>query len=131
MGGKFSIKSIFSKGSKNDQIQIMEKEIPEMQKEIEMLGELCEIVNCIQGSVEIPKFKSTKQKQYYQSLASTSEQELDFLAAYGEFMKSVMVGLSKSAKAWMIFGNHRYPMIKIHRKWILFIRIIRQLLMTK
>jgi hypothetical protein len=38
MGGKFSIKSIFSKGSKNDQIQILEKEIPEMKKQIEQLG---------------------------------------------------------------------------------------------
>lgn len=41
MGGKFSIKSIFSKGTKNEQIQILEKEIPEMQKQIENLGELC------------------------------------------------------------------------------------------
>lgn len=73
MGGKFSIKSIFSKGSKNDQIQTMEKEIPEMQKEIEYLGELCEIVNCIQGSILIPKFKETKQRQYYETLSSTSQ----------------------------------------------------------
>lgn len=51
MGGKFSIKSIFSKGTKNEQIQILEKEIPQMQKQIESLAELCEILNCIQATI--------------------------------------------------------------------------------
>lgn len=41
MGGKFSIKSIFSKGSKNEQIQTLEKQIPDMQKRIEQLTEFC------------------------------------------------------------------------------------------
>jgi hypothetical protein len=38
MGGKFSFKSIFAKGTKNEQIQVLEKEIPELQKQIEYLG---------------------------------------------------------------------------------------------
>lgn len=53
------------------------------------------ILNCIQATVEIPTFKQTKQKQYYEILNLTSERELEYLAAYGEFMKSVMEGLEK------------------------------------
>lgn len=57
MGGKFSFKSIFAKGTKNEQIQVLEKEIPELQKQIEYLGEFCEILSCIQAAVQIPNFK--------------------------------------------------------------------------
>jgi predicted esterase YcpF (UPF0227 family) len=96
MGGKTTFKSIFSRGSKNEQIQSLEKEIPEMQKEIEYLGEFCELINCIVSSVEIPEFKRIKQKQYYDLLSKTSDQELNFLAAYGTFMKSIMEGLNKT-----------------------------------
>lgn len=47
LGGKTTFKSIFSKGSKSEQIQILEKEIPELQKEIEGTAELCEMINVI------------------------------------------------------------------------------------
>lgn len=41
MGGKFSFKSLFAKGNKNEQLQTLEKEIPELQKQIEFLGKFC------------------------------------------------------------------------------------------
>lgn len=66
-----------------------------MQKQIECLDELCSILNCIQATIEIPSFKHNKQRQYYEILNTTSERELEYLAAYGEFMKSVMEGLEK------------------------------------
>lgn len=96
MGGKFSFKSIFTKGDKNQQIQVLEKEIPEMQKQIENMNELCNITNAIVAEVEIPKFKHTKKHQYYQNLANTSQSELQFLGAYGDLMKSVMDGLNRN-----------------------------------
>ena len=96
LGGKTTFKSFFSKGSKSEQIQILEKEIPELQKEIEATAELCEMINAIINIKEIPKFKFNKQKQYYDLLSVTSDQELTYLAAYGTFMKSVMEGLTKT-----------------------------------
>lgn len=66
-----------------------------MQRQIEKLGELCEILNCIQATIEIPIFKKNKQRQYYEILKSTSERELEYLSSYGEFMKSVMEGLNR------------------------------------
>lgn len=45
------------------------------------------------GISEIDRFKKLKQKQYYDMMQSVSENELKYLASYGEFMKSIMDGL--------------------------------------
>lgn len=47
--------------------------------------------------VEIPRFKLNKKKKYYEMLNSMSEQELEYLNVYAEFMKSVMEGLNKKS----------------------------------
>ena len=45
------------------------------------------------GGYEIARFKNLKQKQYYEMMQYVSENELRYLASYGEFMKSIMDGL--------------------------------------
>jgi hypothetical protein len=47
------------------------------------------------GLQEMPIFKRQKQLQYYQMMYEVSENELRYLATYGEFMKSIMQGLKK------------------------------------
>jgi hypothetical protein len=51
MGGKTTIKSIFSRGSKSEQIQKLERENPDLEREIKGLGELNELVTLIFGLV--------------------------------------------------------------------------------
>ena len=64
---------------------------------------LCEIINNVLGSVEIPQFKREKQQQYYEMMETVSDRELAFLASYGEFMKSVMDGLGKMWLVMMVY----------------------------
>lgn len=83
MGGKTTFKSLFSKGSKNEQIQKFEKEIPDLQKELESLSEFNNIATSIFGLSELTKFKKYKQAQYYKMMYDVSENELKYLANYG------------------------------------------------
>jgi hypothetical protein len=95
MGGKTTFKSIFSRGSKSEQIQKLERDNPDLEREIKGLGEFNELVALIFGLVELPTFKREKQMQYYRMMYEVSEGELRYLSSYGEFMKSVMQGLQK------------------------------------
>lgn len=82
-------------GSKNDQIQKLEINIPDLEKEIAALEELNAIVTICFGKAELPVFRKNKQLQYYRMMYEISEHEIKYLATYGEFMKSVLQGLSK------------------------------------
>jgi hypothetical protein len=46
------------------------------------------------GLADLPTFKKKKQLQYYKMMWEVSENELKYLATYGEFMKSIMQGLT-------------------------------------
>ena len=54
------------------------------------------MINAIISNELIPKFKLAKQKQYYELLSTTADRELNYLASYGTFMKSIMEGLNKT-----------------------------------
>lgn len=95
MGGKTTFKSFFSKGSKNEQIQKFQKQIPELKKQIESLTEFNNICTVIFGLNQMVKFKRRKQLQYYKMMYDVSENELKYLSTYGEFMKSIMQALGK------------------------------------
>ena len=60
-----------------------------------MLSDFNYILTVILGRVEIPSFKRNKQIQYYRMMYEISENELKYLATYGELMKSVLQGLNK------------------------------------
>ena len=62
------------------------------------------MLTIIFGRVEIPVFKRYKQIQYYRMMYEISENEIKYMAAYGELMKSVLQGLKK----WMI--SMRWPL---------------------
>lgn len=49
----------------------------------------------IWGCVEVPVFKRNKQLQYYRMMYEISENEMKYMNAYGEFMKSILQGLTK------------------------------------
>lgn len=53
------------------------------------------MVTIIFGKVELPIFKKNKQTQYYRMMYEISENEIKYMAAYGEFMKSVLQGIAK------------------------------------
>ena len=57
MGGKTTFKSLFSRGSKNEQIQKLEKSIPQQEGDIKHLGELNSMILVIFGSLELPAFR--------------------------------------------------------------------------
>ena len=67
-GGKTTLKSFFSRGSKETQIQKLDLEIPDIEKEITMLEEFNNLVTIIFGQVELPIFKRNKQVQYYRMM---------------------------------------------------------------
>lgn len=96
MGGKTTFKSIFSRGNKSEQIQILEKDIPALQKEIDLLAEFLKVVLAAFTLSELPSFKKHKQLQYYTMMEHLSQNELRYLSAYGEFMRSIMEGLDSS-----------------------------------
>lgn len=57
MSGKTTFKSIFTKGSKSEQIKMLEKTMADDEKEIEYMGVLVDYISVILGAIEIPKFK--------------------------------------------------------------------------
>lgn len=57
VSGKTTFKSIFTKGTKADQIKLLERTMSEDEKEIEYLGQLVDLINVVLGAIEIPKFK--------------------------------------------------------------------------
>ena len=74
MSGKTTFKSIFSRGSKNDQIGILEKSVAEDAKEIQNLEVLLNVVTVVL-SREITKYKEEKQVQYLELLSTISALE--------------------------------------------------------
>jgi hypothetical protein len=62
MSGKTTFKSIFTKGTKSDQMKLLERIMAEDEKEIENLGKLIDYINVVLGAIEIPKFKVKSSK---------------------------------------------------------------------
>jgi hypothetical protein len=62
MSGKTTFKSIFTKGSKADQVKMLERIMSEDEKEIDHLSTLVDYINVVLGAIEIPKFKVIKSK---------------------------------------------------------------------
>lgn len=65
MSGKTTFKSFFTKGNKEEQKKTYEKSLEEDQKEIDNLAVAIDLISVYQGDVELPKFRATKEKQYY------------------------------------------------------------------
>ena len=91
VSGKTTLKSIFTKGNKADQIKLLERTMADDEKEIEYLGQLVDLINVVLGAIEIPKFKRYKQRQYYEILNRTSKMELKHLHLYAALLKSSLV----------------------------------------
>ncbi|CAD8144958.1 unnamed protein product [Paramecium octaurelia] len=65
LAGKTTIRTLFSKGKKDDNIAKLQYQITEVGKEIESYQFICDILTVLVGYVEIDKFKVEKQYQYY------------------------------------------------------------------
>ena len=94
MSGKTTFKSIFSRGSKNDQMGILEKTVADDGREIESLDVLLNYITVILWR-EITKYKQEKQGQYVEMLAKVANMENEKLNIYGDLIRSLsMAGKS-------------------------------------
>ena len=90
MSGKTTFKSIFTKGSKDEQKRVYERSIEEEPREIDNLSVLIDLEAVYQGEVELPAFKAYKQKQYYEILNLVARTEVKQLSIYGGLMKGIL-----------------------------------------
>lgn len=90
MSGKTTFKSFFTKGNKEEQKRNYEKSLEEDQKEIDNLIVAIDLIAIYQGDIELPKFKATKQKQYYEILNLVARTEVKNLSIYGGLMKAIL-----------------------------------------
>ncbi|CAD8144880.1 unnamed protein product [Paramecium pentaurelia] len=65
LAGKTTIRTLFNKGKKEENIIKLQQQIVDVGKEIESYQFICDILTVLVGYVEIDKFKVEKQYQYY------------------------------------------------------------------
>lgn len=92
MSGKTTFKSIFTRGSKNEQIGILEKAILDEQAEIESTAIILEFIS-VMLIHEIDKFKQYKMVQYQDTLRQVAQLELKQLVAYGGLLQALMLAV--------------------------------------
>ena len=68
----------------------MERSIEDDQKEIDNLSVLVDLISVYQGDIELPRFKTAKQKQYYEILNIVARTEVRHLSIYGGLMKAIL-----------------------------------------
>jgi len=79
--GKTTLKTLFSKKSKEENAQGMQQKIEETSKDIENLTFIVDIITALIGCVEVDRFKSEKENKYYYMLKSFAQFELEFAKA--------------------------------------------------
>ncbi|CAD8132566.1 unnamed protein product [Paramecium pentaurelia] len=73
--GKTTLKSFFN-SNKEEFIQKTQQQIDNIQKEIEQLTILCDMITIILGYFIIPKYKQEKEKNYYQLLRQMAQHQV-------------------------------------------------------
>jgi len=88
--GKSTIKTMFSKRGKDEEIEILEKEIANYKKEIELLNTLIDKITLVLSNSEIDKFKKNKVDQYNHVIAMAAQNELVKLKDMSDFWITVL-----------------------------------------
>ncbi|CAD8077097.1 unnamed protein product [Paramecium sonneborni] len=73
--GKTTLKSLFN-SNKEEIIQKTQQQIDNVQKEIEQLTNLCDIITVIIGYYILPRYKQEKEKNYYSLLKQMAQQQV-------------------------------------------------------
>ncbi|CAK60314.1 unnamed protein product (macronuclear) [Paramecium tetraurelia] len=73
--GKTTLKSLFN-SNKEEFIQKTQQQIDNIQKEIEQLTILCDMITIILGYIILPRYKQEKEKNYYQLLKQMAQYQV-------------------------------------------------------
>ncbi|KAL4508554.1 hypothetical protein ABPG72_003858 [Tetrahymena utriculariae] len=87
--GKTTFKSLFSKGTKEDKVQKLEKSIYETQHELENYSLLADLITVIIGYIEVDKFKNQKQNRYYNIMQRVSNLQYNLNMKIATYWNSV------------------------------------------
>ncbi|CAD8056925.1 unnamed protein product [Paramecium sonneborni] len=90
LAGKTTIRTLFSKGKKEDHITKLQQQIADVGKEIESYQFICDILTVLVGYVEIDKFKMEKQFQYYNMIKNIISYEINLSKIAEEFWSKVL-----------------------------------------
>lgn len=83
--GKSTLKTFFSKRGKDEEIEVLEKEIANYKKEVELLNVLIEKITLVLSHSEIDKFKKNKVDQYNHVVTMAAQNELVKLRDMSDF----------------------------------------------
>lgn len=78
LAGKTTMKSLFTRGTKEENIERLEKSIEAAKKDVANLQFICDIITVILGYVEIDRFKKEKAETYYRLLKQMSMLETEY-----------------------------------------------------
>ena len=110
--GKTTFKSVFSSGTKTDQIQELEEDVAKSEKVEEALGKMIFLMNAANYH-EIEQYKQKRASEYPENVHEISKKQIKEMDFYGQLLAIPLGGFMEWQEGWLVANNFQYQLYQI------------------